>query len=112
MDSAGQPLVGCCIRTHTPARQLFFLGELPSLIARDRPLAAQLGSVHSFLGYALLTVIGLHAAAALLHHFIRRDNVLKRDAAGAAAALIPFAYRRATRHIPRQQHAGGSRWRP
>jgi cytochrome b561 len=72
-----QPLVGLLYTNAYGQRvNLFLLGEIPSLIARDRPLAAQLGSVHSFLGYALLTLIGLHAAAALFHHFIRRDNVL------------------------------------
>jgi cytochrome b561 len=72
-----QPLVGLLYtNAHGQRVNLFFLGEIPSVIARDRPLAAQLGDVHSFLGYALLTLIGLHAAAALFHHFIRRDEVL------------------------------------
>jgi cytochrome b561 len=72
-----QPLVGLLYTNAYGLRvNLFFLGELPPLIERDRPLAAQLGNVHSFLGYTLLTLIGLHAAAALFHHFIRRDDVL------------------------------------
>ena len=35
------------------------------------------GEVHTFLGDAILWIAGLHAAAALVHHFVWRDNVLK-----------------------------------
>jgi cytochrome b561 len=82
-----QPLVGLLYTNAYGLRvNLFLLVELPSVIARDRPLAEQLGSIHSFLGYALLTLIGLHAAAALFHHFIRRDDVLN--------AMLPARWRR------------------
>jgi cytochrome b561 len=33
---------------------------------------------HGYLAYALFTLAGLHALAALWHHFIRRDSVLRR----------------------------------
>jgi len=86
-----QPAIGLLYTNAYGLRvNLFFLGELPALIGRDRPLAAQLGNVHSFLGYSLLTLIGLHAAAALYHHFIRRDAVL--------AAMLPERFGRAARH--------------
>lgn len=72
-----QPLVGLLYTNAYGVRvNLFLLGELPAAIGRDRALAAQLGEVHFLLGYALLGLIGLHAAAALFHHFIRRDDVL------------------------------------
>lgn len=35
-------------------------------------------SVHILLGVTLLAVAGLHALAALAHHYFRRDGVLKR----------------------------------
>jgi superoxide oxidase len=34
--------------------------------------------VHEWLAYALFAVAGLHALAALYHHFVRRDGVLLR----------------------------------
>ena len=72
-----QPVIGLLYTNAYGLRvNLYFLGELPALIGRDRPLAAQLGNVHFFLGYSLLVLIGLHSAAALFHHFIRRDDVL------------------------------------
>ena len=72
-----QPVIGLLYTNAYGLRvNLYFLGELPALIGRDRPLAAQLGNVHFFLGYSPLVLIGLHSAAALFHHFIRCDDVL------------------------------------
>jgi cytochrome b561 len=34
--------------------------------------------VHGYLAYGLFLLAGVHAAAAFWHHFIRRDNVLRR----------------------------------
>ncbi|HWW32964.1 MAG TPA: cytochrome b [Steroidobacteraceae bacterium] len=34
--------------------------------------------IHGYLAYALFTVAGLHALAALWHHLVRRDQVLRR----------------------------------
>ena len=62
---------------------LFFLGHLPALIGKDRPLARQLQEMHETGGLLLLALIALHAAAALYHHFWRRDDTL--------AAMLPRA---------------------
>ena len=34
--------------------------------------------IHGYLAYALFALVGLHACAALWHHFIRHDGVLRR----------------------------------
>jgi cytochrome b561 len=34
--------------------------------------------IHGYLAYALFALAGVHALAALWHHFIRRDGVLRR----------------------------------
>jgi superoxide oxidase len=72
-----QPALGLL---HTNARgqriDLYFLGELPAVIGPDKAWAKQLMTAHEFVAYLLLGLIGLHAAAALFHHFVRRDNVL------------------------------------
>ena len=82
-----QPLVGLLYTNAYGLRvNLFLLVQLPALIGRDRSLSDSLGNIHSFLGYSLLILIGLHAAAALFHHFIRRDDVLK--------AMLPACLRR------------------
>jgi len=46
------------------------------VISPDRPLARLLHDLHEVAANALLILIALHAAAALFHHFVRRDNVL------------------------------------
>ena len=82
-----QPLVGLLYTNAYGLRaKPFFLFELPALIGKNKALGIQLGDIHSFLAYALLSVIGLHAAAALFHHFIRRDDVLN--------AMLPARWRR------------------
>jgi cytochrome b561 len=53
--------------------------ELPKLIATRAPGWAWTGDVHGLLAnYVLLTLVGLHVAAALYHYFVRRDGVLQR----------------------------------
>jgi cytochrome b561 len=51
---------------------------LPDLVEPDRSLYDQLHQVHEALATALFVLAVLHAAAALKHHFIDRDNVLRR----------------------------------
>lgn len=53
--------------------------ELPKLIGTRAAGWAWTGDVHSLLAeYAILSLVGLHVAAALYHWLIRRDRVLQR----------------------------------
>jgi cytochrome b561 len=62
----------------------FGLFELPKLIATRAPNWGWTGDVHGLLAnWVLLILVGLHVAAALYHHFIRRDRVLQRMLPGA-----------------------------
>jgi len=49
-----------------------------ALVAPDDGLKAQLKEVHETLGTAFYAVIGLHAVAALFHHYMLGDNTLRR----------------------------------
>jgi superoxide oxidase len=51
---------------------------LPSLTGPDKPLADTLDALHDTIGTAGYALIGLHAAAALAHHYVFKDNTLKR----------------------------------
>ncbi len=51
---------------------------LPDLIANNADLHEWTEEVHVALGKIFYAVIGLHAAAALAHHFYFRDNTLRR----------------------------------
>jgi len=56
-----------------------YLGlELPSLIAADKPLAENLEEVHETIANIGYGLIGIHAAAALYHHYVVHDNTLLR----------------------------------
>ena len=46
-------------------------------LAEAHAVGSAIASVHTWLGDAILWVAGLHAAAALYHHFVLRDGVLR-----------------------------------
>jgi cytochrome b561 len=50
----------------------------PDLVGRNESLADVASATHKLLVACLLLAIALHAAAAFMHHFIWRDEVLKR----------------------------------
>ena len=51
---------------------------LPALAAQGAAWARPLGDVHQIVAYALLGLIALHVLAAVHHHFIVRDGLLRR----------------------------------
>ena len=58
---------------------LFGLVSLPGILPVKSPLTGQIGDIHSALStYGLLSLAGLHTLAALYHHFLLRDNTLRR----------------------------------
>lgn len=62
-----------------------FLGlvQLPDLVGKNTELGDLLKALHAALNYGLITLLGMHIAAALKHHFIDRDATLRR--------MSPFA---------------------
>lgn len=74
----GMPLLGWLILSASGKPVPFFGLELPALIGQDKPLASQLKEIHEFVGTAGYFLIATHAAAALFHHYVQRDNTLLR----------------------------------
>ena len=69
---------------------------LPDLVAPNETLFEVLKGTHELLANALLVLAALHVAAALLHHFMRKDTVLTRmlpfgGQAGARAVVMLLA---------------------
>ncbi|MDR1967821.1 MAG: cytochrome b/b6 domain-containing protein [Burkholderiaceae bacterium] len=56
--------------------RLFGAVPLPSLVSVNPDLADSFQEWHEWCAWGLLTVVAMHIAAALFHHFVRRDNVL------------------------------------
>jgi cytochrome b561 len=73
------PLSGWIYSSSTGV-QVVYLGlvPLPDLVPKDRELARVLLIVHLTLNFALFSLVCVHTAAALKHHFIDRDTVLTR----------------------------------
>jgi len=80
------PVVGWAL-TSAHDIPLFFLGviHLPQLVSADSELADTLSDYHVWLAWGLLAAVALHVAAALWHHFIRRDGVLRAMLPGLPA---------------------------
>jgi cytochrome b561 len=56
--------------------------QLPDLVPRSRPLYEWLVTTHVTLVCVLGAVVALHVAGAIKHHFVHKDDVLKR--------MLPF----------------------
>ncbi|CAB1368237.1 cytochrome b [Denitratisoma oestradiolicum] len=57
---------------------LFGVLPIPDLLAKNPPLGDQLVLLHQTLNFLLLGLVIGHVGAALKHHFIDRDDVLRR----------------------------------
>jgi len=57
---------------------IFDLFKMPPLIPADHDLRESLGAWHGRVANVILILAGVHAAAALVHHFLWRDGVLAR----------------------------------
>lgn len=58
--------------------QWFKRFNLPALAGRDPGLAELAGNLHEAGFWLLATLVMLHAGAALYHHFVQRDDTLRR----------------------------------
>lgn len=59
---------------------------LPSPLSVDPALARTLKDWHELIGNAGYALIGLHACAGLVHHYLIKDNTLKRMLPSSSAA--------------------------
>jgi cytochrome b561 len=73
-----QPLLGLIAsQLHGDHIEVFGLFALPVFMAPDRALSRQIFALHGTVALLLLAPIFMHACAALYHHFVRRDDVLR-----------------------------------
>ena len=72
------PLAGWLILSAAGKPIPFFGLQLPALIGENKELASSIKELHEVVGTVGYLLIGLHAAAALFHHYIARDNTLTR----------------------------------
>jgi cytochrome b561 len=73
------PLVGLVSAwTEGKIVSFFWVLQLPSPIALNKPVSEALEEVHSVAAHVLMAGAGLHALAAIVHHVILRDATLLR----------------------------------
>lgn len=72
------PLLGWVILSAEGKPIPLFGLQLPALVGQSEPLAESAENVHKFVATLGYFLIGLHALAALFHHYVRKDNVLRR----------------------------------
>lgn len=73
------PILGVLLTWYRgDALSFFGLFTIPSPVMPDRAMARSIKGLHSLCANGILIVAGLHALAALWHHYVRRDAVLRR----------------------------------
>ncbi len=73
------PLTGWMLSSASGLPVSFFgLFVLPDLVSQSSELRSLLSEVHEWLAYGLIAAFFAHAGAALQHHFIHKDNILRR----------------------------------
>ena len=56
----------------------FGLFNLPQILEKDQALAERLLGIHAVVALSLAGLVLVHVSAALYHHFIRKDETLRR----------------------------------
>ena len=85
----GMPVLGWLALSAQGKSIPFFGIQLPPLVAENRWVAHWFKEVHEAFGTFGFVLIGVHAAAALFHHYLIRDNTLRR--------MLPWGRMDATR---------------
>jgi cytochrome b561 len=72
------PIAGWIILSAEGHAVPFFGLELPPLVDKNEALAEQVEDLHKQIGAIGYYLIALHVVAGLFHHYVKRDNTLKR----------------------------------
>ena len=80
------PLTGWAMQGAAGLPLQLFGFVLPALVDADLARYGLLRELHAWLAYGLLTLVLLHAGAALHHAWVRRDGLLARMGFGASRA--------------------------
>jgi cytochrome b561 len=78
----GFPISGMLMSMSGNHPIIFFGYEIPNFIGENKSISEITKTIHGLLEYITYGVVGLHVVGALYHHFIEKDNVLKR--------MLPF----------------------
>lgn len=75
----GMPISGWLVTSAAGLPVSFFgLFVLPNLVSPDPQALTLYQQIHKWMGYGLIATFLLHTSAALKHHFINKDEILRR----------------------------------
>lgn len=72
------PLIGLAFAAWSGQGIDFGVFSIAPLMVENHAVARQIGEIHELAAYLLICLASLHALVALWHHFIRKDDVLRR----------------------------------
>jgi cytochrome b561 len=73
------PLTGYLFVTYSGIELRYFgVLPVPSFVAKDKPTGETFLAIHAALQWAIYGLLLLHIGAALHHHFIRHNSILRR----------------------------------
>ena len=73
------PLSGWLMSSAKGFQTVYFgVLPIPDLLQKNKELGETLALVHQSLNFTMIGIVILHAAAALKHHFIDQDDILRR----------------------------------
>lgn len=73
------PLTGWLMSSAKGFQTVYFaVLPIPDLLNKNTALGETLNLVHRYLNYLMIAIIGAHIGAALKHHFIDKDDILRR----------------------------------
>ena len=73
------PLSGWLMSSAKGFQTVYFgVMPIPDLLQKNKELGETLALVHQTLNFTMIGIVILHAAAALKHHFIDKDDILRR----------------------------------
>ena len=73
------PLTGWLMSSAKGFQTVYFgVLPIPDLLTKNKELGETLNLVHRYLNYTLIAIIAVHIGAAMKHHFINKDDILRR----------------------------------
>ena len=85
----GMPIAGWIILSASGKTIPFFGLSLPPLVGENKALAGQVKELHETVASVGYYLVGLHAAAALFHHYFVKDDTLRRMLPGRRSGSLP-----------------------
>ncbi len=73
------PLTGWLMSSAKGFQTVYFgVLPIPDLLDKNKELGETLNAVHKYLNYTMIGIILAHIGASLNHHFIEKDDILRR----------------------------------